>query len=95
MSDKEFSLYEEEEKIINRANEFIDPSNESNLEEVRIQFSQLLGNYKKLSHNILKYNANRKKLFIRNKINDAYKETKRFNYKVNCKKYLKLIKKYL
>ena len=48
MSDKEFSLYEEEEKIINRANEFIDPSNESNLEEVRIQFSQLLGNYKKL-----------------------------------------------
>ena len=28
-----------------------------------------IGNYKKLSHNILKYNVNRKKLFIRNKIN--------------------------
>ena len=54
-----------------------------------------IGNYKKLSHNILKYNVNRKKLFIRNKINDAYKETNRFNYKINCKKYLKLIKKYL
>ncbi len=48
MSDKEFSLYEEEEKIINKANEFIDPSNESDLEEVRRQFSELLGNYKKL-----------------------------------------------
>jgi diguanylate cyclase (GGDEF)-like protein len=48
LSDKEFSLYEEEEKIINKANEFIDPSNESDLEEVRRQFSELLGNYKKL-----------------------------------------------
>ncbi len=48
MSNKEFSLYEEEEKIINGANEFINVNKNTDVEKVKNEYIQLLENYKKL-----------------------------------------------
>ena len=48
MSDKEFSLYAEEEKIISRANEFISLEEINNIQKLQIEYKNLLDNYKKL-----------------------------------------------
>ena len=48
MSDKEFSLYEEEEKIILNANNFISDNDKNNLDLYKKEFLLLLENYKKL-----------------------------------------------
>ncbi len=48
MSDKEFSLYAEEEKIISRANEFISLEEINNIQKVQTEYKNLLDNYKKL-----------------------------------------------
>ena len=48
MSDKEFSLYEEEEKIIYNANEFISLSDSLKSQDFKEKFLELLNNYKKL-----------------------------------------------
>ena len=52
-----------------------------------------VGDYKKLASIILEFNKN-KKTFQRS-INNAYKNLDRFDYDLNCKKYLSIIKKYL
>ena len=48
MSDKEFSLYAEEEKIISRANEFISLEEINNVQKLQAEYKNLLDNYKKL-----------------------------------------------
>ncbi len=48
MSDKEFSLYAEEEKIISRANEFIGLEEINNVQQLQTEYKSLLDNYKKL-----------------------------------------------
>ena len=48
MSDKEFSLYAEEEKIISRANEFISLEDINNVQKIQAEYKNLLDNYKKL-----------------------------------------------
>ena len=48
MSDKEFSLYAEEEKIISRANEFISLEEINNVQKLQTEYKNLLDNYKKL-----------------------------------------------
>ena len=48
MSDKEFSLYAEEEKIISRANEFIGLEDINNVQQLQTEYKSLLDNYKKL-----------------------------------------------
>ncbi len=48
MSDKQFSLYEEEEKIISRANEFISLEETNNVKKLQEEYKHLLDNYKKL-----------------------------------------------
>ena len=48
MSDKEFSLYAEEEKIISRANEFISLEEINNVQKLQTEYKSLLDNYKKL-----------------------------------------------
>ena len=48
MINKEFSLYEEEEKIISKANEFISQGGPDNFSKLKIEYTQLLNNYKKL-----------------------------------------------
>ena len=48
MSDKEFSLYAEEEKIISRANEFIGLEEVNNVQQLQKEYKSLLDNYKKL-----------------------------------------------
>ena len=48
MINKEFSLYEEEEKIISKANEFISQGGIDNFSKLKIEYTQLLNNYKKL-----------------------------------------------
>ncbi len=48
MSDNEFSLYAEEEKIISRANEFISLEEINNLQKLQTEYKNLLDNYKKL-----------------------------------------------
>ena len=48
MSDKEFSLYAEEEKIISRANEFISLEEINNIQKIQTEYKNLLDNYKKL-----------------------------------------------
>ena len=48
MSDKEFSLYAEEEKIISRANEFIGLEEVNNVQQLQTEYKSLLDNYKKL-----------------------------------------------
>ncbi len=48
MSNKEFSLYEEEEKIISEANDFIIQENMNNLQQIKSEYTHLLDNYKKL-----------------------------------------------
>ena len=48
MSDKEFSLYAEEEKIISRANEFIGLEEIDNVQQLQTEYKSLLDNYKKL-----------------------------------------------
>ena len=47
-TNKEFSLYEEEEKIISKANEFISLGGTDNFSELKIEYTLLLDNYKKL-----------------------------------------------
>lgn len=48
MSDKEFSLYAEEEKIISKANEFISLEDINNVQKIQAEYKNLLDNYKKL-----------------------------------------------
>ena len=48
MSDKEFSLYAEEEKIISRSNEFISSDEINNVQKLQTEYKNLLDNYKKL-----------------------------------------------
>ena len=48
MSDKEFSLYAEEEKIISRANDFISLEEINNVQKLQAEYKNLLDNYKKL-----------------------------------------------
>tara|TARA_Y100000589_G_scaffold331999_2_gene388502 strand:+ start:2462 stop:3199 length:738 start_codon:yes stop_codon:yes gene_type:complete len=48
LSDKEFSLYAEEEKIISRANEFIGLEEINNVQQLQTEYKSLLDNYKKL-----------------------------------------------
>ena len=48
MSDNEFSLYAEEEKIISRANEFISLEEINNVQKLQTEYKNLLDNYKKL-----------------------------------------------
>ena len=48
MSDKEFSLYAEEEKIISRANEFMSLEEINNVQKLETEYKNLLDNYKKL-----------------------------------------------
>ena len=48
MTNKEFSLYEEEEKIISKANEFISLGGTDNISKLKIEYTLLLDNYKKL-----------------------------------------------
>ncbi len=48
MSDKEFSLYAEEEKIISRANELISLKEAYNVKKLHEEYKDLLDNYKKL-----------------------------------------------
>ena len=48
MSDKEFSLYAEEEKIISRSNEFISSGEINNVQKLQTEYKNLLDNYKKL-----------------------------------------------
>ena len=48
MSDKEFSLYAEEEKIISRSNEFIRSEEINNVQKLETEYKNLLDNYKKL-----------------------------------------------
>ena len=48
MSDKEFSLYAEEETIISRANEFISLEEINNVQKLQAEYKNLLDNYKKL-----------------------------------------------
>ena len=52
-----------------------------------------IGDYKKLSF-LIKNNHNRKKLII-NKINRGFKNFNRFDYDINCKKYLDFVTKNL
>ena len=48
MTGKEFSLYEEEEKIISRANEYISVAETDNIQNLKNEYKNLLDNYKKL-----------------------------------------------
>ena len=48
MTDKEFSLYEEEEQIILRASQYLASGKDYSKEQIRINFTELLDNYKKL-----------------------------------------------
>lgn len=48
MSDKEFSLFAEEEKIISSANEFISLEDINNVKKIQAEYKNLLDNYKKL-----------------------------------------------
>ncbi len=52
-----------------------------------------IGDYKKLALIILDYNKNKKK--YQRSINNAFKNLDRFDYELNCRKYLAAIKKYL
>ena len=52
-----------------------------------------VGDYKKLANLILEFNKNKKK--YQKTINIAYKNLNRFDYELNCRKYLTIIKKYL
>ena len=51
-----------------------------------------IGDYKKIAHLI--QNFNKKKLLINKKINFGFKNFSRYNYDLNCKKYLKLLVKH-
>ncbi|MAQ73340.1 MAG: hypothetical protein CMD49_03455 [Gammaproteobacteria bacterium] len=51
-----------------------------------------VGDFRKLAKLILSYKKNQK---IKKKINNAFKNTKKFEYKKNCEKYYMLISKYL
>ena len=48
MTGKEFSLYEEEENIISRANEFLSLEDIDNIQYLQTEYKHLLDNYKKL-----------------------------------------------
>ncbi len=48
MTDKEFSLYEEEEQIILIASEYLASGKDYSKEQIRTNFTELLDNYKKL-----------------------------------------------
>jgi len=52
-----------------------------------------VGDYKKLASIILDFSKNKKK--YQKSIDLAYKKLNRFDYELNCKKYLMLIKKYI
>ena len=52
-------------------------------------------NYKKLASKILLFNKNKKKIFIKSKIDSAFKKLSRFDYHNNMKKYEKIIKEYI
>ena len=52
-----------------------------------------IGDYKKLSFLIKNYNNNKK--IINKKINEGVKRFNRFDYRLNCQKYLDLVNKYL
>ena len=48
LTDKEFSLYEEEEQIILIASEYLASGKDYSKEQIRTNFTELLDNYKKL-----------------------------------------------
>ena len=52
-----------------------------------------VGNYRDLANKILKFNQNRS--FYKPKINFGYKKLDRFDFKINCNKYLKLVQNYM
>ena len=52
-----------------------------------------VGDYKKLASLIINYIQNKKK--YEKKIYSAYKQLSRFDYELNCKKYLSVINYYL
>ena len=54
-----------------------------------------VGNYKKLSRKIIDYEIDKKKFYINNKIHAAFRATSRFDYEINCRKYLDSVKEYL